>query len=74
MLTSLGITVCFIITYNFPPFLEKEGGGGSCIQPQKLLTIYALTWVCKFSILFCYTFPIVLTRRICLRIKSFFSW
>ena len=27
MLTSLGITVCFIITYNFPPFLEKEGGG-----------------------------------------------
>ena len=72
MLTSLGITVCFIITYNFPPFLEKEGGG-SCIQPQRLLTVYALTWVCKFSILFCYTFPIVLTRRICLRIKSFFS-
>ena len=27
MLTLLGITVCFIITYNFPPFLEKEGGG-----------------------------------------------
>ena len=26
MLTLLGITVCFIITYNFPPFLEKEGG------------------------------------------------
>ena len=71
MLTSLDITVCFIITYNFPPFLEKEGG--SCIQPQRLLTVYALTWVCKFSILFCYTFPIVLTRKICLRIKSFFS-
>ena len=29
MLTSLGITVCFIITYNFPPFLEKEGGGAA---------------------------------------------
>ena len=70
MLMLLGITVCFIITYNFPPFLE---GGGSCIQPQRLLTVYALTWVCKFSILFCYTFPIVLTRRICLSIKSFFS-
>ena len=72
MSTLLGITVCFIITYNFPPFLEKEGGG-SCIQPQRLLTLYVLTSLCKFSILFCYTFPIVLTRRICLRIKSVFS-
>ena len=32
MLTSLDITVCFIITYNFPPFLEKEGGGGAAFN------------------------------------------
>ena len=33
------------------------------------LTLYILTSICKFSILF-YTFPYVLTRRICLTVKA----
>ena len=40
----------------------------------KIWTLCSLTWVCIFSILlFFYRFPKLLTRRICLTIKSFFS-
>lgn len=36
-------------------------------------TFYILTSVCKFSTLISYTFPDILTRRICFTINSFFS-
>ena len=38
------------------------------------ITFYTLTSVCKFSILISIRFMVLLTRRICLTIKSFFSW
>ena len=37
------------------------------------ITLYILTSVCIFSLLF-YTIPMELIRRICLTIKSFVSW
>ena len=40
---------------------------------RKGMLASSLTSVCIFSILF-YTFPKMLTRRICLLIKSFFRW
>ena len=38
------------------------------------LTLYTLTSVCIFSLLFPYTFPNVLTKRIYIKIKSFLNW
>ena len=41
---------------------------------QWLLTLYTSTSVCIFSVLFSTPFPNMLTRRICLTIKSSSSW
>ena len=38
------------------------------------LTLYTLTLVCVFSIIFSIYFPNLLTRRICFKIKNFFIW
>ena len=38
------------------------------------LTLYTTRLVCKFSIMFSMHFPKVLTRRICLTFKRFFTW
>ena len=55
---------CFLLKLSFPVFL--------IMNP---LTLYTLSSVCVFSILFfIQSFPEVLTRRIWLTNKSFFSW
>ena len=38
------------------------------------LTLYTLTSVCIFFLLFPYTFSNVLTKRIYIKIKSFLNW
>ena len=38
------------------------------------LTLYTTRLVCKFSIMFSMHFPKMLTRRICLTFKRFFTW
>ena len=47
--------------YKINSFFFCQNGQG--------LTLYILTSICIFSILF-YTFPYVLTRRICLTVKA----
>ena len=60
----LKMSYCFLLKLSFPVFL--------IMNP---LTLYTLSSVCVFSILFfIQSFPEVLTRRIWLTIKSFFSW
>ena len=68
MAALISMSVNWAFLHWFPSQIET-------ITSKKMtrFTLQTLTSACTFSILF-YTFPKLLTRRICLTIRSIFSW
>ena len=64
-----GFFLILFLLQNFNPICKR-----TYLQRKKPLTLYILSLICIFSLLFFCKVPEFLKRRICSTVKSFLSW